>query len=210
MNGNGQRAPREILAEIGRTRGDMDATLNALERRLTPGQLVDQGIDYLKSSGVKEFASNLGGSVRDNPLPVALVGIGLTWLMATGRSAPSTSGASMDDLEGTTEELKGKGEQAMQEAKGKMSSMAQQAKDRFHSARDSAAQVGRTARQTMDKAKGSYDYLLREQPLALGVIGLAVGALFAAAAPRTEEEDESASAQEKEDALPIATSPTPR
>jgi len=74
MRHNGERRPEEIQAQIARTRGDMDATLNAIEQRLTPGQMVDQGIDYLRNSGANEFVSNLGGSVKNNPLPVALRG----------------------------------------------------------------------------------------------------------------------------------------
>ena len=56
MRHNGERNPDEILAEIDRTRGQMDRTLTAIEQRLTPGQLVDQGIDYLRHSGTNSFA----------------------------------------------------------------------------------------------------------------------------------------------------------
>ena len=100
-NGNGERKPDQILAEIDRTRGEMDRTLSEIEHRLTPGQLVDQGIDYLRHSGANEFVQNLGGTAKQNPMPLALVGIGLAWLMALGRqpaqnygyeSSTSTSG----------------------------------------------------------------------------------------------------------------------
>ena len=39
-------------------------------------------------------------------------------------------------------------------------------------------------------ARSSYDTMVREQPLALGAIGLAIGACLAAVAPRTRQEDE--------------------
>jgi hypothetical protein len=51
---NDARKPDEILAEIERTRHDMDSTLTAIEHRLTPGQLFDQGVDYLRNSGGHE------------------------------------------------------------------------------------------------------------------------------------------------------------
>jgi hypothetical protein len=82
---NGGKRPDEILAEIDRTRGEMDRTLSAIEQRLTPGQLVDQGLDYLRNSGANEFVQNLGGTAKQNPLPVAVTAIGLAWLMALGR-----------------------------------------------------------------------------------------------------------------------------
>jgi ElaB/YqjD/DUF883 family membrane-anchored ribosome-binding protein len=170
MRHNGERRPEEIQAQIARTRGDMDATLNAIEQRLTPGQLVDQGIDYLRNSGANEFVSNLGGSVKNNPLPVALVGIGIAWLMATGNRRPSSEGMSSakDSLSQTT-----------------------------RAARERVGQLGQTARDQMDRVRGqaqrarsSYDAMVREQPLALGAIGLAIGACLAAVAPRTRQEDE--------------------
>jgi hypothetical protein len=42
----------------------------------------------------------------------------------------------------------------------------------------------------MERARGGMDYMMREQPLALGAIGLAIGACMAAMAPRTRQEDE--------------------
>ncbi|MGQ0751500.1 MAG: DUF3618 domain-containing protein, partial [Betaproteobacteria bacterium] len=92
MNYNRQRSPAEIEAEIARARRGMDTTLSEIEGRLTRSQLVDQGIDYLRNSGVREFASNLGNSVKHNPLSVTLVGIGLAWLMFSSRRGYGAAG----------------------------------------------------------------------------------------------------------------------
>lgn len=191
-NGSGTRRPEQILAEIERTRSEMDATLGAIEQRLTPGQLVDQGLDYLKSSGAKEFATNLGGSVRDNPLPVALVGIGLAWLMASGRNGgrpgyASTSSSSMSSglhaAGDKAHELKDRVTGGVESARDRMSDTA----DRVRSGLSSGTE---RARQQYQRARGGLDYLMNEQPIAFGALGLALGAMMAAAAPRTEKEDE--------------------
>lgn len=163
-NGNGSRRPEEIQAAIARTRREMDGTLSALENRLTPGQLYDQGVQYLRNNGGTEFVSNLGQQAKQNPLPVALVGIGLAWLMATRNS-------------GTEPEL---GEPGLMEK-------ASQAKARLG---ERATQARDTTRQQIDRAKTSLDTMMREQPLAIGAIGLAIGALAAALAPRTQKEEE--------------------
>ncbi len=42
----------------------------------------------------------------------------------------------------------------------------------------------------MERARSGMDYMMREQPLALGAIGVAIGAVIAAMAPRTHKEDE--------------------
>jgi ElaB/YqjD/DUF883 family membrane-anchored ribosome-binding protein len=171
MRHNGGRRPDEILAEIERTRTDMDATLHAIEHRLTPGQLVDQGIDYLRNSGATEFVANLGGSVKHNPLPVALVGIGLAWLMAAGKKPGEYTSHEADFGPSTTDKLRSR------------------ASDTLDRMRERASSVGQSARQQVDRAKGGMDYMLREQPLAVGAIGLAIGAFVAAMAPRTRPED---------------------
>jgi hypothetical protein len=187
MRHNGERRPEEIQADIARTRGDMDATLHAIEQRLTPGQLVDQGLDYLRSSGANEFVSNLGGSVKSNPLPVALVGVGIAWLMATGNRKPSYAYPQSESS----------GPGVMERASGGMSSAKDSLAQTTRSARERVGQMGQTARERMDQVRGqaqrarsSYDTLVREQPLALGAIGLAIGACLAAVAPRTRQEDE--------------------
>jgi hypothetical protein len=189
MRHNGGRRPDEILAEIERTRTDMDATLSAIEHRLTPGQLVDQGIDYLRNSGATEFVANLGGSVKHNPLPVALVGIGLAWLMAAGKKPGEYASHEADFGPSTADKLRSRASDTLDRASSTMESARQSLGQTAQSLRERASAVGQSARQQMDRAKGGMDYMLREQPLALGAIGLAIGAFVAAMAPRTRSED---------------------
>lgn len=184
MRHNGDRSPDEILAGIERTRSELDSTLSAIEHRLTPGQLVDQGLDYLRHSGANEFVRNLGGSVKHNPMPVSLVGIGLAWLMAAGRN----SGASQSWSSG--ESAAGKMSEAAGSAKEKVSRAGESISQTAQAARERLSQAGSGARQQYERVRGGYDSIVREQPLALGAIGIAIGAALAAALPRTRKEDE--------------------
>jgi hypothetical protein len=168
-DGNGSRRPHEIQAEIERTRREMDGTLDAIEHRLTPGQLYDQGMQYLRNNGGTEFVTNLGNQAKRNPMPVALVGIGLAWLMATQKTDSGTE---------PEPGLK----QKAQETRARMSQTASAIGDRAAGMRDSA-------REQIDRARSGLDTMMREQPLALGALGLAIGALAAALAPRTRYED---------------------
>lgn len=47
-----------------------------------------------------------------------------------------------------------------------------------------------TARDQWQRARSGIDSLVNEQPLALGAIGLAIGAILGAAAPRTRLEEQ--------------------
>src|SRR5690606_38457676 len=83
--GNGRRSAAEIEDETRAARLQVERDIAELEHRLSPGQLMDQALDYLRHGNGAEFGRNFGRSVRDNPLPLALVGVGLAWLMFGGR-----------------------------------------------------------------------------------------------------------------------------
>ena len=76
--------PNEIERDLAQTRARLDATIDALQQRLSPGEMVDQAIGYVKESGGGEFGRNLMLTVRDHPIPVALIGVGVAWLMLAG------------------------------------------------------------------------------------------------------------------------------
>jgi hypothetical protein len=72
-----------IEKDLERTRTRMDDRLNELQERLSPGQVVDDLMAYFRGSDGADFGRNLMASVKNAPLPAALTGIGLTWLMAS-------------------------------------------------------------------------------------------------------------------------------
>lgn len=78
------KSPDEIEQDILATRSHIDRTLDVLTMRLSPSGLVDQAVRTARETG-GEFTLNLGRAVRDNPVPTALIGLGLGWLMVSGR-----------------------------------------------------------------------------------------------------------------------------
>jgi hypothetical protein len=98
---------REIRAEIAQTRGEMSETVNAIQERLRPGNIasnaagsVRETIKHVaedKAHVVAERARDVADSepvqyVRANPIPAAMVGIGIAgvaWLALGGREARS-------------------------------------------------------------------------------------------------------------------------
>jgi ElaB/YqjD/DUF883 family membrane-anchored ribosome-binding protein len=79
------RSPEEIESDIERTRADFSSTIDAIQQKLTPREMMDQAVDYALSTTPGAFGANLVNSIRDNPIPVALIGLGVAWLMAAGR-----------------------------------------------------------------------------------------------------------------------------
>jgi len=81
----GTKSAAEIEREVRQERAHVERTLDELQERLSPGQLVDQAVTYLRGSGGADFMRNLGETVKQNPMPLALVGVGLAWMMLADR-----------------------------------------------------------------------------------------------------------------------------
>jgi hypothetical protein len=79
----------QIEDDLKVTRARIDGRLTELREHLSPGQILDDVIAYLRDSGGGDFGRNLMTSVRSNPLPVTITGIGLAWLMLSGSGRPS-------------------------------------------------------------------------------------------------------------------------
>jgi gas vesicle protein len=104
----------EIRANIEQTRADMSETIEAIQERLNPQHLREQvkdqvreqveeakaqvrdatigkAEDMVRSAGetVHEAQYTLMETIRHNPIPAALVGIGLGWLFMNRRRTPS-------------------------------------------------------------------------------------------------------------------------
>jgi hypothetical protein len=85
---------REIRAEIEQTREDLSETVNAIQERLSPSNIASNAAESVKSVA-REKARDIAESdsvqyVRANPIPTAMVTIGiagLAWLAFGGRES---------------------------------------------------------------------------------------------------------------------------
>jgi hypothetical protein len=205
----------EVELEVEEARARLRMTLEEIRSRLSPGQMLDQALDYARASGGAEFSRNLGRQVRDNPLPIALIGAGISWLMTAGRmdhhgsgdrvlsgdrmageqhrgpAARVASAASSayrgvaDTASGVGGSVAGAGERA--------SRLAHDARERISGIGETAAVYAESAADTVSRVQhgvsGSVRRIIEEQPLVLGAVGLAIGALLGASFPATRAEN---------------------
>ena len=89
------RSPEEIERDLARTRAQLDQTLDAIQSKLTPGELFEEGLTFFKQSGTGD---RMLRTVRENPLPVLVIGVGLLWLLVAGsrRRRPQVYGPLLD------------------------------------------------------------------------------------------------------------------
>jgi hypothetical protein len=171
------KSSAQLEREAEQTRSQLAATLEELRGRITLGQLVDQTLDYARESNIGELARNLGRDARDNPLPLALIGTGIAWLMMTnGRRrgfdavlADATASAS-GALEETTMQPHGTAAWAS-------------------SAAANAAERASDVYQNVSAAGGSFLAFCRDHPLVLAGVGIALGGLLGAALPSRKNDD---------------------
>ena len=87
-----------IEDDVNQSRHRLNETLSQLGSKLSPGQMLDEGLGLLQGQA-GQFAGKLGRQVRDNPLPVVLIGAGIAWLIVSNRQN------SMQRLERDSEDL---------------------------------------------------------------------------------------------------------
>jgi hypothetical protein len=95
--------PAEMRAQIRRTRAEMGQTLDQIQSQLSPEYIKQQTEDALREATVEKvekmaqraeykvnnWRSNAMDTIKDNPLPAALAGLGLGWLFVSSRNSRS-------------------------------------------------------------------------------------------------------------------------
>lgn len=84
---DGMTETDRIERDLAATRARMDSRLDELQDHLTPKQMLNDAFAYLRGGEGADFTKDLVTRARANPLPVALVGVGIAWLMASNHSA---------------------------------------------------------------------------------------------------------------------------
>lgn len=87
-----ERSPNDLERDAERVRAQIADTTEHLKDKMSPGQLMDEVVNYFKDGDTNQLVTNLKHQVRDNPLALALVGGGLAWLMmGSGSSTHKTA-----------------------------------------------------------------------------------------------------------------------
>lgn len=191
------RSSADIEQEVEASRAQLDRNVEALKEKMTPGQLLDEAMNSMGGAG-QQVASRFLEQVKQNPMPLAVMGVGLAWLMASnkgGASPPSgprpkadghdlgeAASDAADGLKAKAQAVTDKASDALSSARERLTSGSGSAKEAVSGMGDQAARVAQQARQGVQQT-------FQNEPLLLGVAGLAVGLALGAALPPTEAED---------------------
>jgi hypothetical protein len=202
-----------LKADISATQADLRQTVETIQERLSAEHLKEQAAAKVReatigraqdminrvgdrvgdaASRTRETTATVADAVRENPVPYALIGIGVAWLLATRgsrgeRSRYSSqfdrSGSSQFDRSGSSQ-FDRSGDNAERESTDRSGSGI------AASARSTAADLSVRVRVAQSRVRSRWQTLLDENPIALGAAALAVGGLVGAAIPATHVENE--------------------
>ena len=153
------------------------------------------------------------GVIRQNPVPAALTGIGLTWLFVNRRRGSSAQARYRDRVydygyptryEDRTTSRSSAG-QAMSRAQNRVGDAASRAQDKVGDAatqaQDRASEVASQAQDRVSnltdearyqarRASTTFERMVRENPLAMGAVAIGAGAAVGLAIPQSPKEHE--------------------
>lgn len=210
--------PGEIENRIRLTRHEMDETLDELGRRLNPRNVFEDVLaifqgDRTSGARAREVAERVGRSLRDNPVPAALIGAGVAWLLFRS-TADREEGVAFDEYHGATfggvqgssygtgvgsdgspaPAMGSDDSGVLGRAKEKASHGVRRAKEAAGSAAAAAAHgvgaAGARIRSGGAAARRKSVETYEESPLAAGLGALAAGVLCGLLMPGTRREDE--------------------
>jgi ElaB/YqjD/DUF883 family membrane-anchored ribosome-binding protein len=147
-------------------------------------------------------SSGIVGVIRQNPVPAALTGTGLTWLFVNRRRGSSGQARYQDRAYGygyptryedRTTSRSSAGE-AMSRAQSRVGDAASRAQDRASEAASQAQErvsnLTHQARYQARRASGGFERMVRENPLAMGALAVGAGAALGLAIPQSTQEHE--------------------
>jgi hypothetical protein len=207
-----EKRTRELRAEIERTREDMSETVNAIQDRLRPGNIASNAAESIRDTA-SETTRELVESepvmyVRANPIPAAMVGIGiagLAWLAFGGHDANDArrhrGRGSRERGDRTSEQyLHPDGSRGVYDrhdygapgayGRGTGEGVSERVADVADDVRERAGEAARRARRQAARAQTSLQRTWDDNPLLIGAASAVLGALVAMAVPETHVENE--------------------
>ena len=160
---------QQARANIDVTRQAMDRTIEAIEGKLTPGQLLLEGLSLLGKGGTTG-ANKLVVLARDHPVPAAVIGVGVGMMIRDASQkktasrpspGPYASGYGYEGTSGYEGGFPGTSARVYDEGPGAASRAMHTAKERVagaaHTAKETVSGVVETARATARETAASVE-----------------------------------------------------
>ena len=210
------RRTKEIRAEIEHTREEMSETIEAIQERLQPGNIVAGATERVRAAATekvrnmadsasdtarnamdrtRDMTADLTEIGRQNAIPAAIIGVGVAWLLIDRfREGPSHRSWDRWNRDRGSHRYGGASYEPSarydRDARSVGASADTGWSDTTERLATSAHDAARAARRTGRQAQNQLQRLMRENPLMAGAAAAVIGAAVGMALPETERENE--------------------
>lgn len=160
------------------------------------GEVTEPALEAMGRAGetIKETGKSVGGTLWRNPIPIALIGLGVGMLVMRARSGNGhdysgsyrTSGVDTDRL--TRQPQYGMKRGALNS--GALNQVKETASDLAHRSTDALGNITTAAKDRASALGNGFTRIMRENPLVIGAVAVAAGTAVGLALPTTSFEDE--------------------
>ena len=219
----------QLKTEIHQTQAELQQTVAEIQERLSPTHLKEQAASTVREATIgrvhhminraedsvtqaaesTRHAANMASrEIRNNPMPYALIGVGIAWLFANHRQSDyrydtsrEWSDRNVGSAMGTSQEAAWGGSATGYESSSSVSgsspsygtsasfgSSTSFGSESYVPSESYASSPSRRSR--MERVRSRWEDMLEDNPVALGIAALAAGALLGAAIPTTHVENE--------------------
>ncbi|WP_174278310.1 DUF3618 domain-containing protein [Sphingomonas bacterium] len=188
----------QIEHDLAETRARMDRRLDELGTKLAPNQIVNDALAHVTGGDGADFAQTLIARAKANPVPAALAGVGLAWLLAANGTKqargkpdlPTRLRSAEAGVVRLADEHPDVHASRLDDARGQVLGIAR-------GASDTAAAYAQRIKDAVAAAshgvgQASHDLVgtgpLTSSPLVLGAVGATIGLIAGALLPVSEQE----------------------
>ena len=205
--GDDAQRTREIRHEIEETRGEMSETIDAIQEKLKPRNIVADATDRVKSAATervremadtasqtaqqamdytRDRAGDVARGARNNALPLALIGVGAAWFL-TNRSRRSNYD---EDWRYQRDSWNDGRTWSRDESRYGEGAAARSGEGATARAREYASETADSVRRMARRRQNQVQRMVQENPLLVGAGALMLGVAFGLAVPETEAEND--------------------
>jgi ElaB/YqjD/DUF883 family membrane-anchored ribosome-binding protein len=197
---SGGKGSAQIEREIEQTRARMSERLDTISEKLHPSNLA---LSAVGSVGVqaRQTGSFVAHVIRENAVPVAAVGLGVTWLVAQRRAKSAAWGdwTARDAYRGPERRISGYAErrrrpgEARARVSGGVTGVAERAQERMSELggepRERVQELGISSREQARRVRSDLERMIEGNPLAVAAGAAALGLALGLLLPHTRGED---------------------
>lgn len=177
--------------EIEETRGRISAAKDALKERMRPQSLLNPVRTRLRET-LGEGGEKILDTFRQNPIPLALAGIGIGWLLLRDMRpvrSPAPEGG-LGRMKETAGEAMGKTREAASRVRDAAESVAERTREAASKVREAATAVPGRIREGVRSTSDWFSGMMEENPMIVAVGVLAVGMVAGLSFPASAKEEE--------------------